>query len=477
MNQDDEPEGRYRALVAASLDAVLLTSPDGRTLAANEAACAMFGYSEAELCALGRGGVVDPGDPRLPPALEERARTGRFRGELTFVRKDGTRFPGELSSVIYTDPAGEPRTCTVIRDITERKRIEAELRAGEEHYRTVVEDQTEVICRFRRDGSFLFANEVYCRFFGKRAEELVGRRWHPVALAEDVPLIEAQLVTLSPANPVVVVENRVHAASGELRWMQFVNRGFFDERAELTEIQAVGRDVTERRRAEEELRASRHALRALALQVQETQERERVRIAREIHDELGHALADLRLELAWVSRRLVEAGISPRTAAQKKLAELSGRVEVIAAAVRRIATELRPAVLDALGLAAAVEWQAGELEARTGIRCSAELIGVPAALPPAIATAAFRILQELLANVVRHARATRVAIRLATADGRLVLEVDDDGRGITDAERDGMTPGLLGMRERAAALGGELRHEGRAGAGTHARLTLPLELP
>jgi PAS domain S-box-containing protein len=469
-------EDRHRALVAASLDAVLLTAPDGRTLAANEAACQMFGYSEAELRALGRGGVIDAADPRVGPALEERARTGRFRGELTFVRADGTRFPGELSSVIYTDAEGEARTCTVIRDISRRREYEARLRASEERYRAVVEDQTEVISRYRSDGTLLFVKDVLCRVFGLSAEELIGRRWQPHVVAEDLPLIEARLRELSPSNPVVVIENRVIVANGEVRWMQFANRARFDAEGRILEIQSVGRGVTERRRAEEELAASREALRALAIQLQEAQEHERVRIARVIHDELGHALTDLRLDLAWVSRRLAEAGVPAPVAVQQKLAEVSGRVEVTAQAVRRIATELRPAVLDALGLGAAVEWQARELEARAGIRCSVELADLPA-LPPAVATAAFRILQELLANVLRHAQATRVILRLAAREGRLVLEVEDDGRGISEAEREGMTPGLLGMRERAAALGGELALAGAPGLGTRARLVLPLGAP
>lgn len=121
-------------------------------------------------------------------------------------------------------------------------------------YRAVVEDQTEVICRFKPDNTFTFANEAFCRFFGKTNQELMGHNWHPRAVAEDLPLIEAQLRALSPANPVVVVENRVHAANGEVRWMQFVNRAFFDGQGRLLETQSVGRDITERMQAVESLR-------------------------------------------------------------------------------------------------------------------------------------------------------------------------------------------------------------------------------
>jgi PAS domain S-box-containing protein len=136
------------------------------------------------------------------------------------------------------------------QEIGERKEAEAKLRESEERYRSVVEGQTEMIARLRWDGTHIFVNDVYCRFFGKSRPELVGQRWQPLAVAEDVAAIEAQLSTMSPVNPDVVIENRVHAASGEVRWMQFANRGFFDEGGQLVEIQTVGRDITARKQAE-----------------------------------------------------------------------------------------------------------------------------------------------------------------------------------------------------------------------------------
>ena len=139
-------------------------------------------------------------------------------------------------------------------DVTDARRQAESLRAGEERYRAVVEDQTEVISRFDSEGVFSFVNEVYCRFFGKRAEELIGKRWYPVAHPEDVDAIESALATLSPQNPVVCIENRVFQASGETRWMQFVNRAFFDADGCVREIQSVGRDITERKLAEQALR-------------------------------------------------------------------------------------------------------------------------------------------------------------------------------------------------------------------------------
>lgn len=187
-----------------------------------------------------------------------------YRVEFGMRRKNGEIFPSEHCVTHVVDSDGRPaHLVSVVRDMTERRKMEASLRASEERYRALVEDQTEVISRFRTDGTILFANDVYSRFFGKTTDELIGQKWHPRAVGEDVPTIEAKLRTLSPANPVVVIENRVYAASGEVRWMQFVNRGFFDPQGRLDEIQSVGRDITERRRAEDAMRESE----ALLLQV------------------------------------------------------------------------------------------------------------------------------------------------------------------------------------------------------------------
>lgn len=155
--------------------------------------------------------------------------------------------------------------CIVVahEDITLRRRAEETLRESERMFRAVVEDLTEVICRFRADGTFIFVNEVYCRFFGKTKEELVGRRWQPMAVSEEIPMIEAKLREMSPSKPVVVIENRVYSSTGEVRWMQFVNRGFFDASGWLVETQAVGRDITDRKQAEAALGQSQARFRLL----------------------------------------------------------------------------------------------------------------------------------------------------------------------------------------------------------------------
>lgn len=141
------------------------------------------------------------------------------------------------------------RNAQLVQESRERQHAEMTLFQSEERYRSVVEDQTDLIARYRPDGTYTFVNMVFCRFFGKKFAEVVGKNWQPDVVAEDIARVEERLLLLSPEHPVAAIENRVISGCGEVRWMQFVNRGFFDERGNLVETQAVGRDITDRKAA------------------------------------------------------------------------------------------------------------------------------------------------------------------------------------------------------------------------------------
>ncbi len=226
----------------------------------------------------------------------------------------------------------------------------------------------------------------------------------------------------------------------------------------------VGIDLTERKQTEE-------ALRALTARLLEVREEERAGIARELHDQLGQALTGLKLDLAWLDRRLAEPSLRAKTA------QMVSTIDEAVQAVRRISSELRPGVLDNLGLAAAIEWQAAEFEQRTGIRCAVSAPAQPPKLEAARATAVFRIFQEALTNVARHAGASHVQIQLREVDGQMELTIADNGRGISEVEGAAQSLGLLGMRERAAAAGGRLAITGAPGQGTTLRVTVPISEP
>ena len=240
----------------------------------------------------------------------------------------------------------------------------------------------------------------------------------------------------------------------------------------MSNLVALAYEQGERRRAEEQLQQSQERLRSLAGRLESVQEEERIRIAREVHDELGQELTGVKMELAFLRDQLAQS--SP--AALTRVDSIVALVDSTMQSVRKIATELRPIVLDQLGLIPAIEWQAGEFQARTGIQCTLNIYLRTVALPIDRSTGVFRIFQEILTNVARHARASRVDISVQEYRGHLLLLVSDDGRGITDDEVSGSKSlGLLGMRERALLLGGETKIERNANQGTTVTVRIPLD--
>ncbi|HEX9395301.1 MAG TPA: response regulator [Burkholderiales bacterium] len=229
-------------------------------------------------------------------------------------------------------------------------------------------------------------------------------------------------------------------------------------------------EIIDRKRAEGELRQSQSKLRALATHLQAVREEEWTRISREIHDELGQALTGIKMDVMWMASRLPAA----ETALQEKAQAACGLIDATIESVREITARLRPEVLDRMGLAAAIDWQAGDFQRRSGIRCNVSLPRQAPELDRERSTAAFRIFQELLTNVVRHAAATRIDVAVQSAPGGLLLTVEDNGRGIEAAALDSPNSlGLIGMRERVLPFGGSIDFAGERGKGTRVKVVIP----
>ena len=242
--------------------------------------------------------------------------------------------------------------------------------------------------------------------------------------------------------------------------------------AVLTRVnQELRTEIAERERAEEQLKTSRDRLRALAARLQTVREEERTSIAREIHDELGQACTAIKMDLALIGRKLTTKQTQLRTKVDSSVQIVDNMI----ATLRRIASELRPRTLDDLGLPAALESQAQEFEGRTGIRCSVTLPHEPLTLDTDTSTAIFRIFQESLTNVARHAHASLVEASLKVEKVRIVFQVFDNGRGFDPREANvHKSLGLVGMQERALMLNGDFKIEGVPGVGTTMTLTIPL---
>lgn len=257
---------------------------------------------------------------------------------------------------------------------------------------------------------------------------------------------------------------------GSTMWVEGDYMCFYDAAGRITGHFGIQRDVSDRIRAAEELEQSRAELRALAARLQTTREEERAHLAREIHDELGQALTALKLDVAWLEAR-------PRSnsgAFRVGDVSLTARIDETMQIVRRIASELRPSVLDPLGLEAALEVLVRDTAQRTGIAITLHADEIPR-LPEHVASHAFRIIQEALTNVARHSKATQVSVSVRRLKTAMVLGVEDNGVGFTPQTLSGLRSlGLVGMRERAVACGGTLLIRGQPGEGAAIAVTIPL---
>jgi PAS domain S-box-containing protein len=388
--------------------------------------------------------------PQKPPALSRRdlvARLSEAEETLRAIRS------GEVDAIVV-NAQGREKVFT--------------LQGADHTYRVFVERMNEGAAVLSRDHTVLHCNQRFARFLGMGIHNVIGSSVKDLVWPDDHARLDALLRSAARKScrgeirlqARKVVPLPVHFSLSPLR--------LDGTRA----ICLIASDISEVKRAEQEVRASSEQLRKLAARLVSVREEERTRISREVHDELGQSLTAVKMDLAWLAGRL------PRSNAQmqeriRTTRQLASR---IIQSVRRISTELRPGVLD-LGLAAAVEWQVQEFQARTGIQCKVRLL-TQEVFAPDVSTALFRILQETLTNIARHAKATRVEVVKQKQRDRLVLQIHDNGRGFNPEDPAlSKSLGLLGMRERAAILRGGVNVSSAPGKGTTVTAWIPLPSP
>jgi len=401
-------------------------------------------------------------------ALEQRS---EYVDEFRIIRPDSgeVRWLSNHGRASY-DKDGTPLVLLgTVHDITERKRTEGLLRESEERYRAVVEDQTEVIARFRPDGTLTFVNDVYCRLFGQSRDQLLGGHWKHAVFSGEVPLIESRLQEMSPDHPIVTIENRVYSATGEMRWMQFVSRGFYDDHGKLIEIQAVGRDITD-------IKQAKNSLRLYAQRLIEMDEELRRNLATELHDEIGRDLTALGLSVAILQDNLPEGGHEKMS---DRLEDMREMLESVSRTIRGLMSDLRPPVLDDYGLPAALRWYCDLFARRTALAVELTIANEFPRLATERELALFRITQEALNNISKHSQARTVTLMLEKIDGVVLMTVGDDGTGfdpgqINQRQLDSHW-GLTIMRERAQSIGGHLEVVTATGKGTTIRVELKEE--
>ncbi|MFA6003495.1 MAG: response regulator [Elusimicrobiota bacterium] len=332
-----------------------------------------------------------------------------------------------------------------------RHYMESELRRSNLRFRALLEASPDTILRMRGDGALLESSVKAGHISELLPDNVAARVLACVAQCLDTGLRQRMEYSLSGA--------------GDAKWYEWISI-----RLDAEEVVAIIRDVTEHKTALLRANESMSMFQHYAQSLQAAREDERQAMAREIHDELGQTLVGLKMQLAACSCDPDRQG----AALQKRLGSMTEAIDRAISEVRGITTQLRPLILDDLGLGAALEWLQKDFEHRTGIRCT--LARDEVSVDPGRATAMFRIVQEALTNVARHARASRVTITLKQDGAQLVVTVRDNGRGLVGPEAEGAArgQGLLGMRERAVAWGGSVTVTGSAGKGTVVSARVPL---
>lgn len=453
-------------------EAMVLVDASGVVLRTNAEFARLFGWMAEE--AIGRS----INDLIVPPICSEEARQATLkvgRGERCLMEtvrhhRDGSLVDVSVHCTPVRLPDGSVTVFSIYRDISARKRAEDALRQSEEKFAKAFRASPDSLAiSTLDDGRVLEVNDKYVATLGfSHRDEVIGRTVEELGVYVNHADRDRLVRGLAERGFVTALEMPIRTRRSGIR--------LFQVSAELIDIEgqpcmvSVGRDITESRAAADELLHSRTRLRELAARLEVVREEQRTAIAREIHDELGQALTGLRLELSWLSRSLPASQRAVHERVRKMVEQVDGTIDT----VRRISSDLRPGVLDELGLVAAVEWQADRFQERATIRTTVVVRGEEVPIDECRATAVFRILQEALTNVARHAEARSVHIDLDITPAAIVLEVRDDGRGIADWEAAGATGlGLVGMRERALQWEGEVEISGAAGRGTTVRLVVP----
>lgn len=464
--------------VDRAADAVYWIDPQAKVLDVNEAASRMLGYSKDELCAM----TVHDLNPDFqtdmwPGFWAETRERGTMVIETFHKAKNGRMIPIEVS-VNFLSYEGKEYHCASVRDITERKRVEAALRKSEERYHSIFENAVDGIFQTTADGKYVAVNPALARIYGYDSPDDMIKTITDIAsqLYVDPGRRDVFLSLMQAQEEVTGFESLVYRKDGSFIWISESARMLRDQAGTVVGYEGTVEDITERKRAERQLRATLDQVRTLSGRLSTLQEKERTRIARELHDELGVRLTCLKIDL---SRMMSVVGNRVRADLRAKLNDgvrsMVGQVDSTIAAVQRLVTQLRPALLDDLGLVAALEWQSQDFQKRTGISCTCVTSADDIAMEPERATAVFRICQEALTNTARHAQATTVMITVTSQPDALQMTVTDNGVGIPDTKAsDPQSLGLLGMQERAAQCGGTLTIEGDPEKGTTVTLRLPI---
>jgi PAS domain S-box-containing protein len=463
----DESLKLFRNLIDQSSDAIEVIDPiTFRFVDCNESAHRSLGYSREEFLSL----TIFDIDPLATPSSiarssEEMKESGSATFESVHCRKDGATFPVEINVKLVE--LEKSYRLAVVRDITGRKRVQEALRASEERYRELFENANDAIYVHDLSGRYVSLNRAAEKLSGYSRDEIIGKHFSNFVAPKDLKHVRKNLCKKLDVEGETTYEIDLVTKDRRRVPVEVVSRLIY-ENGQPVGVQGTARDMTERKRAQE-------ALQIYSRRLIEAQEAERQNLARELHDEIGQVLTAVRINLQTVQNAF------PTEACLPRVEESIVIVDEALARIGELSLELRPSLLDDLGLAAALRWYVDRYGQRTGI--VAEVLNgfeERGRLPRDLETECFRIAQEALTNVARHAQATRVSVQVEGDQEKLVLTITDNGTGFdTDnlltTASSASTLGLRGMKERALAMNGHIEIESSPGKGTHIRASFPLK--
>jgi PAS domain S-box-containing protein len=397
--------------------------------------------------------------------------------EDTIEKTKGTNPYGYI-----TKPLDDRDLNSAINTAIYRRDVEDKLKDAEEKYFRLSENAPDmIISQELKTQKYNYVNNTSVKLTGYSPEEFYNKPGllQSIIDPEWKEQYEFSMNMILSASTTIPFEYLITNKNGRKIWINQRSILVRSKKNEVLSIEAILTDVTERKKYEKELEDSTKKLRALSSYQQKVREEERLNIAREIHDQLGQDLTVLKMDLAMIGKNTLKQFINKNDSDYKKLSDelksMSLNIDEIINKVRKISTELRPDILDKLGLVEAIEWHAGEFAKRSKIKCITELEDVDINFDPEKSISIFRIFQETLTNAARHSEADEIKIDLKVQNGWMILRVSDNGNGITEQEiNNGTSLGILGMKERVLILGGIFNIKGEKDKGTIVDLKVPI---
>jgi two-component system sensor histidine kinase UhpB len=459
-----------------SVDGMRILDSSGRIMMVNDAYSRIVELTKAELIGKLFSNVYEETErERILTTYRNDAQSDRIKThfERENVLWNGKRRWFDFSNSFVEIPKTGKVTLSIIKDITERKKSEIELVESEKKFRLLfnsINDAVFVIqlSSSKTYGDFVEVNDVALNQLGYTKEEFLKLSPSAIIQPKFIDEFNKAMERLKSENHVIY--ELVHKAKDRKLITVEVNSHLFEYEGKLT-ILSIARDITERKQSEEKLKRTSSVLRNLASHLQSIREEERGLIAREIHDDLGQTLTVLKINISLLANKLRK----DQNLIKEKIINAAKLIDDAVERVQRITAKLRPGILDELGIIPAIEWQAQEFQNLTGIKCMLSLPEDEIKLDSEKSTAVFRIFQEALTNVLRHSSASWISAALKISDDILILEINDNGIGIsTEKIKDPRSLGIVGMKERALILGGEVSIEGIPDKGTRVRVEIPL---